>query len=230
MGIYYMDNREQWASLQRKIYLLARPNTCSSTPRGATNSMTIIHADTYELLPTIPDDSYDAVITDYVYGTEFPIDELKRVCSGNILTFCASEDHPFDPSEIAYWIKTPSTKNYSKHLGRFVEKIYIYRQGDTFNTLHWSQMTGVYNDLVIEADGHQWRKPLSLLERLVRIYTNENDIIFDPFVGSGTTLIAARNLNRRFVGVDIDQKWVKWCNDIENSYPYVSLHPKNRKK
>lgn len=187
----------------------------------------IIHADSYELLPKIASQSYDAVITDYVYGTEFPLNELKRICTGNIITFCASEDHPFAPTEIAYWIKTPSTKNYSKHLGRFVEKIYIYRQGNTFNPLHWSQMTGVYSDLVVEPEGHQWRKPISLLDRLIRIYTNEDDIIFDPFVGSGTTLRAALGLKRRFVGVDCDIAWVNYCKRLEDDYERT--HISNRR-
>lgn len=192
--------------------------------------MTIIQADSYSLLPDIPDNSFDAVVTDYVYGTVFPLEELIRVCSGNIITFCASEDHPFDPSEIAYWIKTPSTKNYSKHLGRFVEKIYIYRQGSTFNTLHWSQMTGVYNDLVIEAEGHQWRKPLSLVERLIRIYTNKSDIVFDPFVGSGTTLQASYNLGRRFVGIDCDPEWVTYCKSLETNYERANIsNPRHSK-
>lgn len=174
----------------------------------------IIQADAYKWIPKQGHACFHAVITDYVYGSVFPLDELKRICSGNIITFCASEDHPFEPSEIAYWIKTPSTKNYTRRLGRFVEKIYIYRQGSTFNKLHWSQMTGVYDDRVIEPEGHQWRKPLSLLERLVRIYTNEGDTILDPFVGSGTTLLAARSLNRQFVGVDIDPAWVEYCKKL----------------
>jgi DNA modification methylase len=170
----------------------------------------IIQADSYQWIKECPDKSIDHIITDYVYGMTFPFDDCLRVCNGNIITFCASEDEPFIPTERAYWIKTPSTKNYSKHLGRFVEKIYIYRQGDAFNCLHWSQMTGVYNDLVIESDGHQWRKPLTLLERLVRIYTNLGDLILDPFMGSGTTLVACKNLSRRFIGIDIDPYWVEF--------------------
>jgi hypothetical protein len=176
--------------------------------------MKLLLADADKWLQTAETHSVQTVITDYVYGSRFPIADLIRVCSGNIITFCASEDHPFEPAEIAYWIKTPSTKNYSKKLGRFVEKIYIYRQGKTFNRLHWSQMTGVYNDLVIEAEGHQWRKPLSLVERLVRIYSNEGDIILDPYMGSGTTLQAALNLKRDFIGLDIDPVWVAYCMDL----------------
>jgi len=99
-----------------------------------------------------------------------------------------------------------------KKLGRFVEKIYIFRQGETFNrNLHWSQYTGVYNDLVIEGEGHQYRKPLSLVERLLRIYTNPGDFILDPFCGSGVVLKACQNLGRNAIGMDNDPKWVEHC-------------------
>lgn len=169
----------------------------------------VYNRDAYEWLKEQPDKSFDHVITDYEYGTEFPFEDLVRVTKGNIITFCSEKDYPFKPTERAYWIKTPSTENYTKHLGRFVEHIFIHRQGDAFNCLHWSQMTGVYTDLVENADGHQWRKPLSLIERLVRIYTNVGDRVLDPFMGSGTTLKACDRLGRSGVGVDIDSKWTE---------------------
>lgn len=175
----------------------------------------IYHADAWEWMVDANKKKLmvDHIITDYEYGQSFFLYDCKQICKGNILTFCASEDHPFDPTERAYWIKTPSTKNYSKKLGRFVEKIFIYRQGETFNKLHWSQMTGVYDDRVIESEGHQWRKPLALIERLVRIYTNEGDTVLDPFVGSGTTLQACINLNRNAIGIDTDKYWVDYCKE-----------------
>lgn len=180
----------------------------------------VCNANSYFWLKTQPDKSFDAVITDYEYGKVFPFEDLVRVTKGNIITFCSEKDHPFDPDERAYWIKTPSTKNYTKHLGRFVEHIFICRQGDTFNCLHWSQMTGVYTDLVIEPVGHQWRKPLSLIERLVRIYTNAGDRVLDPFMGSGTTLTACENLGRDAVGVDIDSQWtLPWQEKMTQYFP-----------
>lgn len=176
--------------------------------------MTLILADAYEWLREQTDNSVDAVITDYVYGTEFPND-LFRICSGNVMTFCSAEDYPFKPDERAYWIKTPSTKNYSKHIGRFVEHIFIHR-GNTgvFNAgLHWSQYTGVYTDLVEEPNGHQWVKPMSLMERLVKIYTRPGDLVLDPFCGSGRTLQACKNLGRRYIGIDIESKWIEYCKE-----------------
>lgn len=174
----------------------------------------IICADSFEWIGQQDTNSVDAVITDYPYGGRFP-EEVFRICRGNIITFCSETDNPFyphKPSERAYWIKTPSTKNYSKHIGRFVEHIHIYRRGSTFNNdLHWSNYTGVYTDLVEWPNGHQFVKPLSLMERLVRIYTKPGDVVLDPFCGSGRTLQACKNLGRTFIGIDIDQQWIDYC-------------------
>jgi len=46
------------------------------------------------------------------------------------------------------------------------------------------------------------QKPLKLLERIIRCYTNENEIVLDPFCGSGTTLVSAQQLNRKWIGID----------------------------
>jgi DNA modification methylase len=176
----------------------------------------IINADTYEWIKSQPSNSVDHVITDYVYGTEFP-EDLFRIARGNVITFCSDSDFPFKPDERAYWIKTPSTKNYSKHIGRFVEHIFIHRgtRYEVFNAgLHWSQYTGVYTDLVEEPSGHQWQKPISLMERLVKIYTKVGDKVLDPFCGSGQTLKACKNLLRPFIGIDIDPLWTDYCKEM----------------
>lgn len=46
------------------------------------------------------------------------------------------------------------------------------------------------------------QKPIELLERLIEISTNQNDILLDPFCGSGSTLVAAKLLNRNYIGID----------------------------
>ncbi len=54
-----------------------------------------------------------------------------------------------------------------------------------------------------ETTGYPTQKPLKLLERVVRATTNEGDVVLDPFHGSGTTLVAAANHGRRFIGTDV---------------------------
>lgn len=46
------------------------------------------------------------------------------------------------------------------------------------------------------------QKPIKLLERIISLSTNEKDVVLDPFCGSGTTLVAAQNLGRRWIGID----------------------------
>jgi site-specific DNA-methyltransferase (adenine-specific) len=56
---------------------------------------------------------------------------------------------------------------------------------------------------------HPTQKPLELLLRLVAMCTNENDLVVDPFCGSGTTGVACTILGRRFIGIDLDQNHIK---------------------
>ena len=54
---------------------------------------------------------------------------------------------------------------------------------------------------------HPTQKPSELVELLIKEYSNENDIIFDPFMGSGTTGIACIRANRNFIGFELDDKY-----------------------
>ena len=57
-------------------------------------------------------------------------------------------------------------------------------------------------------DEHPCQLPIHLLERIILMSTDETDIVFDPFVGTGTTVLAAKRLGRRFIGIDIDETYV----------------------
>ncbi len=59
---------------------------------------------------------------------------------------------------------------------------------------------------------HVNQKPLKLMEFLISLVTKENAIILDPFCGSGTTCIAAKNINRHYIGIEIDSYNVKISN------------------
>ena len=67
---------------------------------------------------------------------------------------------------------------------------------------------------------HPTQNPLALLERIIEASTKENDLILDPFMGSGTTGVAALKLNRRYVGIDVEKQYValaeKRISDILN--------------
>ena len=54
---------------------------------------------------------------------------------------------------------------------------------------------------------HPTQKPLALMEWLVKTYTNEGDVVLDNTMGSGTTGVACVNTNRRFIGMELDEKY-----------------------
>jgi DNA modification methylase len=58
-----------------------------------------------------------------------------------------------------------------------------------------------------ERTKHPTQKPLSIVERMVRISSNEGDTVLDPFLGSGTTLVAAYRLGREATGIEISEEY-----------------------
>ena len=56
---------------------------------------------------------------------------------------------------------------------------------------------------------HPTQKPLALCEYLIRTYTLEGDLVLDNVCGSGTTCLAAKNLNRRYIGMELDEHYVQ---------------------
>ena len=54
---------------------------------------------------------------------------------------------------------------------------------------------------------HPTQKPVELLEYLIKTYSNENDVVLDNCMGSGSTGIACINTNRDFIGIELDKKY-----------------------
>jgi site-specific DNA-methyltransferase (adenine-specific) len=58
-------------------------------------------------------------------------------------------------------------------------------------------------------DPHPCQLPIHLMDRLILLTTDENDIVLDPFSGTGTTAIAAKRLGRKYIGFELDKKYAK---------------------
>ncbi len=70
----------------------------------------------------------------------------------------------------------------------------------------------------VECKHHETQKPVELMEILVRTFTKENQVIVDPFMGSGTTGVACMNTNRNFIGIEQDEKYFQIAKErIENA-------------
>jgi len=62
-------------------------------------------------------------------------------------------------------------------------------------------------------DPHPCQLPIHLLERLILMITDENDIVLDPFMGTGTTAIAAKRLGRNYIGFELDEQYIEIVNE-----------------
>ena len=59
---------------------------------------------------------------------------------------------------------------------------------------------------------HPTQKPLALFKRLIEMASSPDNIILDPFVGVGTTSIAAKGLNRKWIGIDNSEEYINLAN------------------
>ena len=59
---------------------------------------------------------------------------------------------------------------------------------------------------------HPTQKPVDLIRKLIKVHSNQNELIVDCFMGSGTTALASKQLGRNFIGCDINEDYVKIAN------------------
>ena len=91
------------------------------------------------------------------------------------------------------------TNNLGKDNSLLQETEYVQKYTNyPHNVLYYSNPQKYY---------HPTQKPVELLEYLIKTYTNEHDTVLDSCMGSGTTGIASKNTNRKFIGIEIEQKY-----------------------
>jgi len=80
---------------------------------------------------------------------------------------------------------------------------------------------------------HEAQKPLDLIEHLIKLATREDQVVLDPFMGSGTTAVAAINMNRKFIGFEINQDFCKKSllrikkTDLEDGFENLPIFQKS---
>jgi len=99
----------------------------------------------------------------------------------------------------------------------------VYNNGSSVNNeTSFSNIIHVQNDK--DDHGlHATQKPLKLMECLVSLVTTENSIVLDPFAGSGTTCVAAKKLNRRYIGIEINEQHAAIAKDRLSITPVKSI-------
>lgn len=112
------------------------------------------------------------------------------------------KDYSFD---LLTWHKEVFIPNAGQHHYPDTEYIFFIRRGGVFNSgLSSEHYYKYYISRKDDISGHPTVKPLSLVERKVRVSSRERGIVVDPFLGSGTTLIACQNLSRKCLAAEID--------------------------
>lgn len=143
-------------------------------------------------------------------------------CSYRYLSYICDEltNNNIDVKDIIIWRKTnPMPRNINR---RYVQDMEFAIWGVVknskwvFNNKSSKYVRSLYETALVsgkEKTIHPTQKSLKLMSDIIKLHTNENDLILDPFMGSGTTGVAAIMNLRRFIGIEIDKKYFKIAND-----------------
>lgn len=148
-------------------------------------------------------------------------DEFLRICKmPNILIFCSNKQISkimsyFESKNLSttllIWHKTnPSPLCNGNHLSDLEFVIYVRGKGATFNNdTPFEYKRKIYSSGIIPKSikVHPAQKPIELLKRYIELHTKENDIVFDPFMGSGSTGVAAIDVGRKFIGIEKEPQY-----------------------
>jgi len=104
------------------------------------------------------------------------------------------------------WQKNNCTP--SQYYMKNCEYIVFFRKGNAkyINDIGGSKTVHSFNNIIGNKE-HPTQKPVELMEFYVRNSTKENEIVLDPFMGSGSTGVACVNTNRNFIGIEMDDKY-----------------------
>lgn len=162
---------------------------------------TVVHGDSEAELKKIPNESIDCVIIDPPYNLlkhkldrafnrELIYKELYRVLKNNSFLVVFGSGLQLCKDRKNCYIGV----NYIKHLmiGN-VENSILNVKTENYSYKHETQ------------------KPLELMSRIVKLVSNEDDIILDCFAGSGSTLLGAIKNNRNYIGIEIDKEYYDIC-------------------
>lgn len=125
-------------------------------------------------------------------------------CSEDIWFFTKSSDYTFNINEVKLRRKVIAPyKNEERQPKDWIEK----KDGnfrDTFPSNLWNDISIPFWSMPENTD-HPTQKPEKLLAKIILASSKEGALVFDPFLGSGTTAVVAKKLGRKYVGVEVDE-------------------------
>lgn len=127
------------------------------------------------------------------------------------IKFARDNKYKFDVLVMAKSNPIPSFNNH--HLSDLEYIILIREKGTYFSKHKEIDDFRKYYLTSCKKGLHPAEKPVELLERFIKVSSKENDIVLDPFMGSGSTGVACKELNRNFIGIELDEKYFKIAKD-----------------
>ncbi len=177
-------------------------------PYYSDGAVIIYNADCRDILPLIPDKSIDLVLTDPPYPDQHPeygemdIGLLNNYDCRQLVFWSPRAEFPLSYTAIHIWDKnTGSACQYERifeHNGQGIYKMY---RAYLINSIVAAQYT---RDIFTN---HDSQKPQKLILQMIGENSNANDLILDPFLGSGTTAYCAKKLGRKCIGIEIEEKY-----------------------
>ena len=129
-----------------------------------------------------------------------------KKCAEDIWFFTVSDDYYFDVEAVR--MKRQVIAPYTDPNG--APKDWVDSEDGRFRLTHpsnlWTDLTVPYWSMPENTD-HPTQKPEKLLAKIILASSRANDLVFDPFNCSGTTSVVAKKLGRRYLGVEVDQKY-----------------------
>ena len=155
--------------------------------------------------------AFDVVITDPPYpdyhAEEYEyfdglLEFLNKYNCRQIIFWSAKVEFPLSYSAIHIWDKRNGA-------GSMYERIFERNGGNAYKVYRKYFINSSYAALRTrdEWTEHPSQKPIQLLRVLIEEHTKVGDVVFDPFMGSGTTGVAAMQMGRRFIGCENNTKW-----------------------
>jgi len=166
----------------------------------------------HEFCSSIIGDTDEKLIQSYIkecYRIMKDNTAMYMFCSPNTVEFFKRElEEYFTVKNMIVWVKNNWTAGDLKaQFGKQYEIIFLVNKGRKFFNGKRLSDVWFFDKVVGKKQLHQNQKPLDLIEQCIKKHSDEGDIIFDGFMGVGTTGIACRNLKRKFFGIEISEKY-----------------------
>lgn len=166
------------------------------------------HKFTKEIL----NDDNEQLLKDYIaecYRIMKDDTAMYMFCSSNKVDFFKQElEQYFTIKNMIIWVKNNHTAgDLQSAFGRKYEIVFLVNKGRS--KFNGTRLTDVWEFKRVAGKGqlHQNQKPIEMIEQCIEKHSNENDVVFDGFMGSGTTAVASVNKNRRYLGFELDKEY-----------------------